>query len=376
MKKTNVKRLALIMFTALFLMPFLCQTVFAVDTNIDQYNEEFDFESFLSTLDDDTIEILREIGVDELSLDSIFEVKPEKVFDALFDVVGKALKAPVAFLTVSIGILMITTLMTSFCESHTINMTGGATLSLCSAVPVAGVVTTAYSVLESLNVFTTAFAGVFCAVISSSGRIGTGVTYATMTVFSDTLFAGFLSGIAQPVINSMCAFAFLSCFDTGGFISRFSHLVKKVYVFVLSFIGTIFSGIVTLKGVLSDGVDNLTSRSIRFVVGRSLPVVGGAVSETYSTLISSLSLIKNTVGVFGIITVAVIVLPTLIQLVAWIISLEICSNLSDIMGTGSSVHMLSVLKEALTLLVATITIVATVFIVSVGVVITAKGGMI
>ena len=50
------------------------------------------------------------------------------------------------------------------------------------------------SVLEALNVFTTAFAGVFCVLISSAGKISTGVSYATMTVFSDTLFAGFLTG--------------------------------------------------------------------------------------------------------------------------------------------------------------------------------------
>ncbi len=372
----SIKKFLLKILIPIALVPLFTQPVLAIEDNVDQYNEEFDFDSFLSTLDDETIDILREIGIDELSFEDVFEINPQKVFDALFGIVGKSVKAPLTFLTVSIGVLMITTLMTSFCESHTINTTGGATLSLCTAVPVAGVVTSSFSVLEALNLFTTAFAGVFCALISSAGKISTGVSYATLTVFSDTLFAGFLSGVSQPVISSMCALAFLSCFDTGGFIGRFSGLIKKIYVYVLSFIGTVFSGIVTLKGVLSDGVDNLSSRSIRFVVGRSLPVVGGTVSETYSTLISSLSLIKNTVGVFGIITVAVTVLPTLIQLVAWIVALEICSTLSDIMGTGSSVHMLSVLKDALVLLVATITIVATVFIVSVGVVITAKGGMI
>lgn len=374
MKTLNIKKTILTIIITLTLFPLLIHPVLAGESNIDQYNEEFDFDSFLSTLDNETIDILHEIGIDELSFDDVFDVNPQKVFDSLFGIVAKTIKEPLAFLTVSMGVLMITTLMNSFTESHTINMTGGATLSLCTAVPIAGVVTSSFSVLEALNVFTTAFAGVFCVLISSAGKISTGVSYATMTVFSDTLFAGFLTGVSQPVVSSMCAFAFLSCFDTGGFISRFSGIVKKVYVYVLSFIGTVFSGIVTLKGVLSDGVDNLSSRSIRFVVGRSLPVVGGTVSETYSTLISSLSLIKNTVGVFGIITVAVTVLPMLIQLMMWIISLEICLTLSDIMGAGSSVKMLSVLKDALILLVATITLVSTVFIVSVGVVITAKGG--
>lgn len=374
MKTLNIKKIILTIIITLTLFLLLIHPVLAGESNIDQYNEEFDFDSFLNTLDTETIDILHEIGIDELSFDDVFDVNPQKVFDSLFGIVAKAIKEPLAFLTVSMGVLMITTLMNSFTESHTINMTGGATLSLCTAVPIAGVVTSSFSVLEALNVFTTAFAGVFCVLISSAGKISTGVSYATMTVFSDTLFAGFLTGVSQPVVSSMCAFAFLSCFDTGGFISRFSGIVKKVYVYVLSFIGTVFSGIVTLKGVLSDGVDNLSSRSIRFVVGRSLPVVGGTVSETYSTLISSLSLIKNTVGVFGIITVAVTVLPMLIQLLMWIISLEICLTLSDIMGAGSSVKMLSVLKDTLILLVATITLVSTVFIVSVGVVITAKGG--
>ena len=374
MKTLNIIKFILTITITLALFPLLIQPVLAVESNIDQYNEEFDFDSFLNTLDNETLDILHEIGIDELSFDDVFDVNPQKVFDSLFGIMAKSVKAPLTFLTVSMGVLMITTLMNSFTESHTINMTGGATLSLCTAVPIAGVVTSSFSVLEALNVFTTAFAGVFCVLISSAGKISTGVSYATMTVFSDTLFAGFLTGVSQPVVSSMCAFAFLSCFDTGGFISRFSGIVKKVYVYVLSFIGTVFSGIVTLKGVLSDGVDNLSSRSIRFVVGRSLPVVGGTVSETYSTLISSLSLIKNTVGVFGIITVAVTVLPMLIQLMMWIISLEICLTLSDIMGAGSSVKMLSVLKDALILLVATITLVSTVFIVSVGVVITAKGG--
>ncbi len=368
------KKLLLIIFIPFVLIPLFIQPAFAVESNVDQYNEEFDFDSFLSTLDDETKAILSEIGIDAVSLDDVFGVSPEKVFDALFGIIAQSLKAPVGFLTTSMGILLVTSLMTSFFESHTINMVGGATLSLCTAVPIAGVVTSSFSVLQVLNVFTSAFAGVFCAIVSSMGKVSTAVTYASLTMFSDTFFSTFLSGVSQPVVNSMCALAFLSCFDMGGFTAKLSGIIKKIYVFALSFIGTVFSGIVTLKGVLSDGADTLGARSIRFVVGNSLPVVGGTVSETYSTLITSLSLIKNTVGAFGIITVAITVLPTLLRLIMWIIALDTVSTLSDVSGAGASVKLLGALKDALILLVATITMVATVFIVSVGVVIAVKGG--
>lgn len=349
-------------------------SAFAVDSNIDEYAEEFDFESVISSVDDDTLHILREIGIDELSMEKIFSVEPSKVFSALFNMVSTALKEPMQFLLVSTGVLILCSLLTSIMSSpESVSLAGGSVLALGAAVPVATMVTTSFSVLETLGVFTTAFTGVFCGVVSAAGGYTASITHSALTMFSNSLFSGILTEFSQPVVSAMCSLGFLSCFDILDFSTRFSSTVKKVYVFVMSFIGTVFSGIITVKGVLSDGVDSLTAKSIRFVVGRSLPVVGGTVSETYSALVSSLGLIKNTVGVFGIITVIVTVLPTLINLLVWILVLEISLSISETFGTSKAMGMLNVLKDTLVLLVATIVIVATIFIVSVGVVIVTYG---
>lgn len=371
MKKENKIRAVFILSLSL-LMIFSC-TAFAVEPNIDDYKDEFDVESILSSTDDETLAILNEIGINEISYEEIFNVQPEKVFYALFNIVTHAIKAPLQFVFVTLGILIISSLLSSFVKSsETISLVGGSAIALGVAVPVADVVTTAFSVLETLGFFTTAFTGVFCAVVSASGNISGSVTYSALTVFSDALFSGLLTELSFPVVNAMCALGFLSCFDVFEFSSKLSQTVKKVYVFFLSFIGTVFSGLITVKGVLSNGVDSLTSKSIRFVVGRSLPVVGGTVSETYSALISSLGLIKNTVGVFGIITVTVTVLPVLLELIMWILALDITISASEAFGTSKALGLFNVLKDTLVLLVATVVIVATIFIVSVGVVIAAR----
>lgn len=372
--KRRLKYISVILLTGILII-FYPVSVQAVEQNIDQYNEEFDFDSLIYATDENTLSILKEIGMDELSYESLFSVSPVKVFTALFNILSRSIKAPLKFLVVTVGVLIIMTFLSSFFESgESINLVGSSVIALNGAVPVAQMVTSAFSVLETLSVFTTTFAGVFCAVVSSSGNISAGVTYSAMTVFSDTLFSGLLSEFCQPVVNVMCCLSFLSCFDFYGFSTGLSATFKKIYVFFMSFVGTVFSGIITIKGVLSDGADTVTARSIRFVVGRSLPVVGGTVSETYSALISSLSIIKNTVGIFGIITVIVTVLPTLAELLAWIIAVDIAIILCNSFGVSKGNAMLSVLKDTLILLVATIIIVAAIFIVSVGVVIAVKGG--
>lgn len=372
MKRIRMTLLSL--FSCATLLFLVSPTARAVDSNIDEYAVEFDYESFLSELDGDTIGILSEIGITEISFESVFSVSIGKVFNALFNIMGEAVKEPLRFLFVSTGIMTLTSLMTSFAKNtQSVQLVGGGVLALSIAVPIARVVSTSFSVLETLGAFTTAFSGVLCSIVSLSGGVASGIAYASSTVFFNGLFSGMLSGFSKPVINSMCSLGFLSCFDIMGLTRRFSEIIKKIFLFLISFIGTVFSGMVTLKGVLSDGADNITTRSVRFVVGRSVPVVGGTVSETYSALISSLSLIKSTVGAFGIITVVVIVMPTLIRLIMWALSIEISMSLFEVFGLESSKGFFSTLKDALILLLATIIMVTTIFIVSVGVVIALKG---
>ncbi len=346
----------------------------AVEENIDSYKDEFDFQSIADAIDGETAEILQEIGIDEISFEKIFSVSFSKVFNVLFSITQRALKAPLKFLISASGVLILTALFCSFTTgSQTVSVIGNSILALSLAVPVTNAVTTAFSVLEGLNAFTTAFAGVFSMVVSSSGKVALGTSYASLAVLSDTLFSALLTGVSQPAVNAMCSLGFLSCFDIFRFSEKISLTVKKLYIFFLGFVGTFFSGIVTLKGVMGAGVDSLTSRGIRFVVGRTVPVVGGAVSDTYSALVSSLSLIKSTVGIFGIVTVVLTVLPSLMELVGWIFALSLVISVAEILGSESCNGMFNIFKDALTLLGATTVFSAVIFVVSVGVVIFVKG---
>ena len=346
----------------------------AIESNIDSYDEELDFQSIADAIDDETADILNEIGIDEISFEKLFSVSASKVFSVLFNITKRSLKEPLKFLASATGILILTALFSTFLDSSRIvSVIGNSVIALSVAVPVINGVTTAFSVLESLNVFTTAFAGVFAMLVSASGKVALGTSYASLAVLSDTLFSALLTGFSQPAVNAMCSLGFLSCFDLYKFSEKISSVVKKAYITFLGFIGTFFSGIVTLKGVMGAGADSLTSRGIRFVVGRTVPIVGGAVSDTYSALVSSLSLIKSTVGIFGIVTVVLTVFPSLLELVGWVFALSIIISVSEILGSNECVGMFNIFKDALTLLGATTVFSAVIFIVSVGVVIFVKG---
>lgn len=349
-------------------------TAFALESNIDEYNDEYEVSKIYDYIDAETAHLLEEFGITQINVESLFSVEPSKIFNALFNISALAIKKPVKFLTVALGVILLSSAAASVINNDEIvGLVGSSALALGSATATAELISAAVSVLQSLLFFTTGFAGVFSVIVSSVGNVSVGASYGAFTVFINTILSGLLVDLAQPIVNALCSLGFLSCFDVYCYTARFSQLVKKVYVFVLSLASTIFSGVVTLKGILGGSIDSLASRGAQFVIGQSLPIVGGAVSETYATLVTSLCLIKNTVGVFGIITVIVIVLPVLLELFCWSFAFELTLNVAQTTGVEKAVGLMSILKDALTLLISTIIILSAVFIVSVGVCIAVKG---
>ena len=71
--------------------------------------------------------------------------------------------------------------------------------------------------------------------------------------------------------------------------------------------------------------------------------------------------------------VIVIILPILLELFCWVFAFEASLNIAQATGVNKAVGLMSILKDALTLLISTIVILTAVFIVSVGVCIAVRG---
>ena len=88
-----MKKLYIFICVTVLLFAF-SQTVFAGDGDIDSYKDGFSYDDMISSLDSSVIEVLNEIGITEISYESIFSVTPKKVFDSLYEIFKSSLKEP------------------------------------------------------------------------------------------------------------------------------------------------------------------------------------------------------------------------------------------------------------------------------------------
>lgn len=66
---------------------------------------------------------------------------------------------------------------------------------------------------------------------------------------------------------------------------------------------TIFLGVISVQGLTSSVTDGLTIRTAKYITGSFVPVVGKALADATDTVISASLLVKNAIGLVGVIII-------------------------------------------------------------------------
>jgi stage III sporulation protein AE len=91
-------------------------------------------------------------------------------------------------------------------------------------------------------------------------------------------------------------------------ISYLTRFLKKGCAVALGALVTVFSAIIAVEGLTFAGVDGITVKAVKYATSSLVPIVGGFLSGSLDTISGFVLVIKNTVGVMGMLVVVSIVL--------------------------------------------------------------------
>ena len=104
-------------------------------------------------------------------------------------------------------------------------------------------------------------------------------------------------------------------------------------MWILGIVLTVFVCTLSIEGTLSSSVDGLTSKTAKAAVSTFIPIVGKVMGDTVDTVIGCANLLKNAVGVVGVIILfGIVVIPIIKVTVMWaLIRLlaAVCETVAD-----------------------------------------------
>lgn len=157
-------------------------------------------------------------------------------------------------------------------------------------------------------------------------------------------------------------------------ISGFMKIIKSVTKWLMAFVITLFTGINAIYGFTSSALDAVGAKTIKFAVGSLVPVVGGFLSDTLDTVVSSARLLKNAVGVSGIFIMCGICVVPVIKIGVMQLLLKLCAAVVEPVTDPRVSGMIWEVSEAVTSVFGTVILTAVLFLINICIILAATGG--
>lgn len=347
--------------------------------NYSSFYESSGADSLDDSLPDDVKDSLDSAGIDISNWQSMLSPSPKKIISMFADIARGSFKKPIKDMVIIAGVVILVGLIkgTAAAEnfSEPLNIVIGCAVAITVFASSAGVISQGMSAVEATSDFMLALIPVLAGIITAAGNPTLALTYSSFAMAAAQAAAQTTAGnIIMPLCGAFSAFGVSASLSPELKLTKLADMIKKLTIGVLSFVAAAFSAVLGLKSLLAGSADTLASKGIKLALSSAVPIVGGALSDAYSSIIGSVSLLKSTVGVFGVIAVVMIDLPVVLQLTARIILLKLLGVMSSSMGDDTTGEVLDTLSSALTVINAAVIFTAALFIISTGIVISVKAG--
>ena len=170
------------------------------------------------------------------------------------------------------------------------------------------------------------------------------------------LLAGWIVNLVTVVIIPTFIFSFV--FAAVGNISKHNRLSKLSEFFsaiskwMLGIVFFLFLAFLSLQGVTAAVYDGISIRTARFAISRYVPIIGGYLSEGFNLMIAGGVLIKNAVGMGAIVLLIVSILPVVINIIVFSLSLRLTAALCEPLGNERIAKYLTLVSKHMTVLLA------------------------
>ena len=293
--------------------------------------------------------------------DFIFDsLSPENLFSDISDKLALSLTDMAPRLLALLGLSVLSAVASLYNGRYRDGVVFG-TSAITTLTAYVGVVEIFSEITDSMSKISSFFSSVIPLLSAVTLSGGGGYTAAGQSIgmsVTVSIFSAVVTPVFVTVLAVMLALGLLASFGTAG-VPKLMQSIKRCALFVLSLVSTVLLATVSLQTILTSARDNAAMRAAKHLAQTTLPIVGGAVSASLSTLWSGLALTKGVIGVGGISVIIGIFLGPLISILVYKFAIGLLSSAEGFLSVNSPLQRIS---ECLDLLIGVYSISAVIYI--------------
>ena len=180
-----------------------------------------------------------------------------------------------------------------------ISMAGALSVALLSAGSLDSLMGLGWRTIEELGLFAKALLPTLAAATAASGAVTTATFQQVTTVFLVNLLLQLMDSLLMPLVYLYVGVLTAACCLGEERLGAIAEGLKKTLTWLLSTALLLFTLYLSVVRVISGAVDSAAIKVTRAAISGVVPVVGGIIADASETVLAGAGLLKNTIGIFG-----------------------------------------------------------------------------
>ena len=317
------------------LIVFLSNSSYANDNQtIIEQKEEFKIQDFIKSAEKFTGEFFEDIDINEILNDAIKgEVDNSTLLKKILNILGKEVTTNIKSLVSILAIILIHSILKSISESLENNNISKLIYYVQYILIVTVIMSNFTDIIKlvqdttgNLIGFMNALVPLLITLMMYTGSITTSSVVEPIILFMINFIGNIIQNLIIPFVLVLTSLMIISKISDKVHIDKLSKFFKSGIVWFLGIVLTVFVGVVSLEGTLSSSVDGITAKTTKAVVSSAIPVVGKILGDAVDTVLGCGIVLKNAVGLVGVVIVIGICIMPILKLFVLSVSYKLLST--------------------------------------------------
>ncbi|MUG85740.1 stage III sporulation protein AE [Paenibacillus timonensis] len=154
-------------------------------------------------------------------------------------------------------------------------------------------------------------------------------------------------------------------------LTQLANLLRTVSMALLGVLLTIFLGVISVKGIAGSVADGVTLRTAKYLTGNFVPVVGKVFADATDTVISASLLVKNSIGLVGVIILLFLCAFPAIKIITLALIFNLAAAVMQPLGDSPVITCLETIGKSMLYVFAALAAVGMMFFLAITIMLTA-----
>ena len=291
-----------------------------------------------------------------LSLDGSYDVEGalSRLWRYCLETMKKQLREEFRFCSQLTAIGVFCSMTTAFCEKNGIEK--HIHLAGCCAVAVVLLSGADTLIGETLAVLTrlsdyskAALPSIFTAAAAGGALLSSSAEYAAVSLSMD-LQLSLSQWLVVPLIEAFLAVSVTRSLFDNAMLRMIGSFLKWASTTLMTGMTLLFTAYISMTGLLANSGNAIAVKATRTLLSSALPVVGGILSDSASTVLAAATFIKNTAGVFSLIAVCVLCAAPFAMLFVKMLAYKATAAVVELMDCGPASGLIGSVGTAMGML--------------------------